>query len=831
MAAFMDEKVVEMQADVRFAENGVITMNENGISRPRRRLTVNLLAGVFLFGVMIAVQAQGPAPLRDPPRSDDEVASRFTVRWIQPTEPPVEVPSLDLPSLEEFAEQPFLVPGPQAATLTEIASDLPASLPPGYIVAPIGRHTPAAVTRIDHDMIWASGARRLTELLDVYVPNTQITKHHFSFEHIVTRGLLADLEDKYLYLVNGKIMNHQTITGAFSEIRDLPLLGDIHHVDFVRGPGSALYGPGAISGVVSVVTHNAMTFEGTDVTYRQGGIDTFSALEIRRGRKTSEDSGLFVYFGMADYAGANYENAPLKFSKSFNTPNILPNYVAGQPIGVPPRIFGEDRESWRSRMKMKLHTQLTKGNFDLWVRYTQGGEKASPTRGNFALPPFGGQTPGQDYSTTSAFQFGYAQLTVFGQYLWEMSDTFSAEFRLSWDSMDFSRYFDSPANPPTSGNPHREEEYYARVMFNWTPNESHASAFGVEVSHGIFGLKTWSFPNDPGRTIINGTAGPWWTTGYAFIGEHQWKINDTWTFFATGRFDNHTYTKTLFSPRGAIAYTPDEVNTLKFIATESVRRLPEDVLFGDDRNNRGRTDVESIESLELRYEQRPSDAWSWALSGFYQESEFVGLSGFANSDQKSFADVNMWGAEIEAMYRTRNARFIASHSITKLINFDLVDNFALSAPFNVADPNLFVQEISAAPYGFGNDLANQSPQLTKFALHYDHCCHWSSDMSLRIYWTRPGDADVVAFRNARFIAQGSANRRSDPGFLESFKESYFLNYALNYRHNKCVTARLDFYNILGWLDKDLNKRNFILEGISNYRDEAAAIAATLQIKY
>jgi len=734
-----------------------------------------------------------------------------------------------LAELEQLLGQPVLVPGPPPATLTEIASDLGTTLPPGHVVAPIGRGSPAPVTRIDHDMIWASGARRLTELFDIYVPNTQITKHHWSFEHLTTRGMFGDLEDKYLFLVNGKIMNHQTITGAFSEIRDLPLLGDIHHVDFVRGPGSALYGPGAILGVVSVVTHNAMTFEGTDATFRQGAIETFSALEIRHGRKFTEDSGIFAYFGMADYDGASYENAPLKFSKSFDTPNSLPNYVAGQPITVPAGIYGEDHESWRSLSKMKLHTQYTNGNFDLWVRYTQGGEKATPARGNFALPPFGGRTPGFDYNTVGAAQFGYVQFTVFGSYLWELGDNLNAEFRLSYDSMDFSRYFKAPAGTPSTGNPQREEEYYGRAMFNWTPNECHASAFGFELSRGHFGLGTWSFPDQPGNTIINGTAGPWWTTGYSFIGEHQWKMNDRWTMFLTGRWDEHTYTDTLFSPRGAIVYTPDEVNTLKFIATESVRRLPEDVLFGDFRNNRGPTSAESIESLELRYERRPSEAWTWALSGFYQDSEFVGLSGFANSDQKRFAEVNTWGAEIEAMYRIDNARFIASHSVTKLINFELVGNFALPDPFDLANP-FFGQGISAAPYGFGNDLANQSPHLTKLALHYGHCRHWSSDASLRIYWARPGDEDMTEFHNARFIARGSLNRDSDPGFRSAFKESFFLNYALNYRHNDCVTARLELFNILGWLDSDLNKRNFILQP-TTYRAEAPAIGISMRLTH
>jgi iron complex outermembrane receptor protein len=764
-----------------------------------------------------------------PPGSDTDLLPP------QPEEPDVPLPdepSLDfdpLAELEALLGEPVIVPGPSPGTLTEVVD-------PGVTAAAaaqqlgLARKTPAAVTRIDSDMIWDSGARRLTELLDIYVPNTQIVKHHFSFEHLTPRGLVSDLEDKYLFQVNGKTMNHQTITGAFSEIRDLPLLGDIHHVDFIRGPGSALYGPGAISGVVSVVTHDATTFEGTDATLRQGAVDTFTGFELRHGCKFDEGSGIFAYFGIADYQGASYEHAPLMYSSSFPTPNSIPDVIAGEPVTVPDG-YADDRESWRSLAKMKVHAQYTKGNFDFWVRYTQGGEKATPQRGEFALPPFGGRTPDFDYGSAEAFQFGYVQYTVLGRYLWELNECLSADFRLSYDSMDFTRYFvPNAGGPARTSNPHREEEFYGRALVRWTPNDKHASAVGFELSRGRFGLGTWSFSEDPASTIINGTSGiPWYTTAYSFLGEHQWKVNDLWTVFLTGRWDKHSFTETLFSPRAAIVFTPNDINTVKFIATESVRRLPEDVLYGDFRNNRGRSDVESIESLELRYERRPTDEWLLAASGFYQESEFVGLSGRGNSNQGQYADVAMWGVELEAVYRTERSRIVASQSYTGLILFDLVGPFALADPFDLADP-FFEQRITAAPYGFGNDLANQSPHLTKLAVHYDHCCCWSSDASLRVYWGFPGDEDLTEFDNAKFAAQGSANRVSDPGFTSAFREAIFLNYALNYRPNDWITARVDLYNILGWFDRDLNKRNFIFQP-TTYRDEAAAVAATVRIAY
>lgn len=78
----------------------------------------------------------------------------------------------------------------------------------------------------------------------------------------------------------------------------------------------------------------------------------------------------------------------------------------------------------------------------------------------------------------------------------------------------------------------------------------------------------------------------------------------------------------------------------------------------------------------------------------------------------------MYGTELEAVYRTETSRFIASHSVTKLIDFKLLPDYAPAQPIDLAAIP-FNQGFNAAPYGFGNDLANQSPHLTKLAYHLE----------------------------------------------------------------------------------------------------------------
>src|SRR5436305_7623545 len=69
------------------------------------------------------------------------------------------------------------------------------------------RHlTPAAITFIDRQDIDNANPRSLIELLDIYVPNEHVEHAMWEPMHIGVRGIISDREDKYLLLVNGRVM-------------------------------------------------------------------------------------------------------------------------------------------------------------------------------------------------------------------------------------------------------------------------------------------------------------------------------------------------------------------------------------------------------------------------------------------------------------------------------------------------------------------------------------------------------------------------------------------------------------------------------------------------
>ena len=139
-------------------------------------------------------------------------------------------------------------------------------------------------------------------------------------------------------------------------------------------------------------------------------------------------------------------------------------------------------------------------------------------------------------------------------------------------------------------------------------------------------------------------------------------------------------------------------------------------------------------------------------------------SGFTGSLSRStlLGTFDSWGWELEANYVDGCDYFTISQGYVKLIRGSLVI------------PAL-IQGISAMPYGFGDDFANWSPWLTKFAWarDVDECTNLST--SLRVYWAFPGARDLTMYNDTLATPSGSiarpilvTTRRSRPASFLDF---------------------------------------------------------------
>lgn len=581
----------------------------------------------------------------------------------------------------------------QLQTVDVAASEAAVTIPTGTLTATTTDSiSPYTVTHITREMIEKSGARNLNELLDIFVPNLEVIRHHSFQPHIGIRGIVSDREDKYLLRVNGRVMNQHFLVGADSE-RDVPLLRDIDFVDVIRGPGSTTYGPGAIAGVINIQTLNGITFQGFDVQARQGFEQYMTTTEMRYGESLGEEKGFFAYYGYGDQDGADSRDAPVIYGRTGALPNGYPQAVAGEPV---PFYTPNDGATFHGHPQHKVHLEYTQGTFDAWARYTYSSYFNPNQMRNMYRPPYGIAGANSVLVDRPGGAGEYQQLTFFMSKVLELSDELQVSGIASWDMYDF---VESRLNATHSYFPSREEETYLRAMAQYTPDDVQALAVGWEMSREIFGLPT-NLSDRPTRSARLGLIDePWQTFMNSGFAEYRRELADPLTVILAGRVDKHTYSDYLFSPRVSVLYEVNEWNLLKFNIGESVRKACDEELRAEWLANGSIADSETLKNIELRWEREPYENLWYGASVFYQTHEVVGFTG-SLSRSTLLGTFDSWGWELEANYIHGSDYFTVSQGYVKLIRGSLVD------------PTL-IQGISAAPYGYGSDFANWSPSTLR----------------------------------------------------------------------------------------------------------------------
>ncbi|MBI4386189.1 MAG: TonB-dependent receptor, partial [Elusimicrobia bacterium] len=608
------------------------------------------------------------------------------------------------------------------------------------------RRLPVALTELDATDIEKSGARDLNHLLELYVPNAQFIEHHHLQPHLGFRGIISDREDKYLFQVNGRTMNQRLVHGADNE-RGIPLLGDIRSINVVRGPASVTHGAGALAGVIAAETYNGLTFQGFESKLRQGLVDQYTAAEARYGRKFDAGSGWFLYYGLAHEQGAD---SPYFIGRSFSAKNGLPANTAGQPYGGP--MANLNQPSF-GELHHKTHLSYVNGPFEFWTRFVQDGRQARPMREIYTRTKPASFTLDE---WTRGRQVLNQQFTVTGELKKELSPQWTLNLMQSYDLFAFKDER-AGAQPPTVTFPMevrhgREHELFTRAIANWTPNDAHKLAFGTEYSHEWFHNPPQSDALDRNPVIQDRD---WQTDTVSLLAEHQWQLNDKWTTFMGLRTDKHTYSDWLLSARTSLVFTPTERDTLKFIFGQSMRRGDDEELWAEWVRKGTIPDPETLRSYELAYERKLSSAWRVGANTFYEENAALGWIP-ALFQHDSLGDFQIAGGELELTYKTQATRVTLSEGVAKLVGARLPPGAPAAG-----------QAITAQPYGFGNDLAEWAPFITKLALTHDVNKKWSMSSSLVHYSGFPGAKDYADYA-ASLPAPPSAIPLSDPGYTEPY---------------------------------------------------------------
>jgi iron complex outermembrane receptor protein len=161
------------------------------------------------------------------------------------------------------------------------------------------RRAPAVASVITAEDIAAMGATDLDEVLET-VPGVHVTRSPNGYASAYAiRGVATPYGVQALMLQNGVPMTTMFVGNKGNIWGGYPV-EHIARIEIIRGPGSALYGADAFSGVINIITKNAADTPGTEMGARAGSFKTGSAWVQHGGKLGPVDVAAYLRVGSTD---------------------------------------------------------------------------------------------------------------------------------------------------------------------------------------------------------------------------------------------------------------------------------------------------------------------------------------------------------------------------------------------------------------------------------------------------------------------------------------------------------------------------------------------------
>ena len=158
---------------------------------------------------------------------------------------------------------------------------------------------PAVATVITAEDIQTIGAVDLDQVLET-VPGLHVARStQTNFPVYVIRGVHSDTNPQVLMLINGIPMT-TVFAGNRGNVWGGMPLENVARIEVIRGPGSALYGADAFSGVINIITKTAADIGHTEVGARVGSFNTADAWTLYGGTVGTVEVASYLRAGKSD---------------------------------------------------------------------------------------------------------------------------------------------------------------------------------------------------------------------------------------------------------------------------------------------------------------------------------------------------------------------------------------------------------------------------------------------------------------------------------------------------------------------------------------------------
>lgn len=223
------------------------------------------------------------------------------------------------------------------------------------------RRAPAVATVITAEDIAAMGATDLDEVLET-VPGLHVNRAANTYTPLyVIRGVFSQFNPQVLMLQNGVPVTTLFVGNKGNFWGGYPV-EHIARIEVIRGPGSALYGADAFSGVINIITKSATEIPGTEIGLRVGSFATRNAWMQHGGTLGSVNVAAYLRIGSSDgFKGTIDADAQTRFDRIFGTSaSVAPSSVRTGYDAVDGNL-DLGFEKWRAHVGYKFRDNIGTG--------------------------------------------------------------------------------------------------------------------------------------------------------------------------------------------------------------------------------------------------------------------------------------------------------------------------------------------------------------------------------------------------------------------------------------------------------------------------------------
>ncbi len=491
--------------------------------------------GSPLASVSVTVQGSGQSTITAPDgkytlRRVPAGSQVIVFRWLgyRPTEQQVTVEAGSTVTVDVALE-------PVAVALTEIVVQ-GASRAPERIV-----EAPAAISVVPQEVLQNTSITGQAPLALQAVPGADVVQSGVNDFNVNARGFNSSLNRRVLVLQDGRdlaiaFLGSQEWNGMTQPLED------VGRLEMVRGPGSALYGANAFSGVVNITTPTAREVAGTKVTLAGGELETFRA-DLRQAGVFGADR-----FGYRFNAGYNRSDTYTRSRTLRNGSSLQEEYEPATDEPVPPTTEARPLNG----QGMEPLTGAPTGEREP-LQNVYGSARLDYYMNNGAVLSADG---GGAQVENEVFVTGIGRVQV----LKAMKPY--ARLALAHDRYNIFGFW----NSRTSIDPQ-----YSLV--SGLPLEERSDIFHIE------GQSNLNFQGDRGRVVFGSsyrntrvnTSGTLMDPAnddrsddyYSAYGQVEYRLIPQLRLVGAGRVDDGTLFETQFSPKAALVYSPSEDHSFR----------------------------------------------------------------------------------------------------------------------------------------------------------------------------------------------------------------------------------------------------------------------------